>query len=129
MNQATFARFQIIGRIQTAPKKYEYKTKDGEDEGMICTFIVGTEPTQNAETKKIACLNSFGITAFGKIAKSAFRNLGEGDFVFIEGKPTTKKAAGKEYGNTLFWTEYIAERIVLLNRQIKTAYSRGNTGV
>ena len=119
---ATFCRFTMIGRVLTQPRRITYN-KDGA-ENVLCSFIIGTEPNDAEDGKKAQYSNCYNIQAYGKIAKSILNNFSKDDYVYMEGYPKSVKVAGHELGNTLFFTNYVAQYASLLNRAIKTAHDK-----
>ena len=121
---ATYCRFTLIGRVLTEPKRIAYNKKDGTD-SMICSFVVGVEPDEDEEAKVFRSMKMFSVKAYGKTAKTAYSSLSKNDYVFIEGTPTSiLKRDARMLSEKLYYSELIAQKVVLLSRNIKTAHSR-----
>lgn len=117
---ATYCRFTMIARVLTVPKMITYVKHTIGTEELLCSFIAGVAPRQDEkERAKTRYLECFNVQAFGGIGKIAFNNLSVGDYIFVEGTPRSeKKNYGKDLSKCMFYSNFTADKIILLNRKI-----------
>jgi len=122
---ATYCRFTLIGRVLTVPKVIKYIKHTSGQEEELCCFIVGVAPKNRESVTKTENLGCFNIESFGGVGRTAFNNISVHDYVFIEGTPrSVKKNYGKDLSKSMFYSSFVADKIILLNRKIKTAWAK-----